>query len=104
LLEGAPDPQDLDDLEERAQRLDSKILLRLGGTNLCFEHLNHLARVEDQGEELLELFGRHFILEKALDQRTQSARCVVNHVTKLSIFAMDVADDVDCSFGESKFS
>ena len=59
--------------------------------------------VENQREELLQLFGPQFILVKALYQWTQSTRRVVNHVTKLSIFAMDVADDVDCSFGQSKF-
>ena len=79
-------------------------LLILGIANPLFKAFNDFGRIENQGQEFLELLGWHSILEQFFNQRPQCARCVIDDMTELFMLPVNIADYVNSSPWQRQFS
>ena len=66
--------------------------LAIGQSRL--QPLRDLGRIEDQRQELLELRRFHSLLKQAFDQWSQRSRSIVDDVSQLFVFTVNVTDDV----------
>jgi hypothetical protein len=79
-------------------------LLILGIANPLFKAFNDFGWIENQGQEFLELFGWHSILEQFFDQRPQCPRSVIDHMAELFMLPVNIADYVNGSLWQRQFS
>ena len=85
------------DLEQIAHRASGPGPHRLAPTQLRKHAVEHLARIEDERQQILQLGRGETLGEHSLDQRAQRTRGVVDDVAQLGVLAVHVADHVNRS-------
>jgi hypothetical protein len=75
------------------------VLLLLRSAQGALQASDYFCRVENQGQQLLEMLGGQVLLKKPLDQGAQGTRSVVDDVAQFLVFAVDVAYDVNGALG-----